>query len=484
MGDCNSDDFRTYTSATSFVDDRRFSKHVHDNVHGNIYLDRLSLKFIDTEQFQRLRDLKQLGLTYMVYPGAVHSRFEHSLGVYWLASDAVNRLRTCQGRELGIESFDVQTVKLAGLLHDVGHGPFSHMFEREFLPRVRDGLKWSHEDMSLKMIDYIVDEHGIDIDSDCLKKVKIFIFSLLWNFILDSREMIVASEEGNSVSSKEKQFLYDIVANGRNGIDVDKFDYIERDTRACGLGCNFQFQRLLETMRVMDNEICYRAKEYLTIHKLFSTRADLHRTVYMHPKVKAIELMVVDALIKANDHLQIASYIDEPAQYWMLDDTIVKRIETSTDQELEESRNLIRRIRRRDIYQFCNEFAVPKEKLEHFKNVTAQDIACSQNSDAHLNEEDVIVTNVKIDLASGRNNPLERISFFQDYDSFEKFPIKDDRISHLLPACYQDMIVRVYTRKSELVEAVSEAFENFQLKTYGKKTQVHATPEKKKRLKY
>ncbi|OIS96016.1 PREDICTED: deoxynucleoside triphosphate triphosphohydrolase SAMHD1 homolog isoform X2 [Nicotiana attenuata] len=469
MGDCNSDDFRTYTSATSFVDDRRFSKHVHDNVHGNIYLDRLSLKFIDTEQFQRLRDLKQLGLTYMVYPGAVHSRFEHSLGVYWLASDAVNRLRTCQGRELGIESFDVQTVKLAGLLHDVGHGPFSHMFEREFLPRVRDGLKWSHEDMSLKMIDYIVDEHGIDIDSDCLKKVK---------------EMIVASEEGNSVSSKEKQFLYDIVANGRNGIDVDKFDYIERDTRACGLGCNFQFQRLLETMRVMDNEICYRAKEYLTIHKLFSTRADLHRTVYMHPKVKAIELMVVDALIKANDHLQIASYIDEPAQYWMLDDTIVKRIETSTDQELEESRNLIRRIRRRDIYQFCNEFAVPKEKLEHFKNVTAQDIACSQNSDAHLNEEDVIVTNVKIDLASGRNNPLERISFFQDYDSFEKFPIKDDRISHLLPACYQDMIVRVYTRKSELVEAVSEAFENFQLKTYGKKTQVHATPEKKKRLKY
>lgn len=139
----------------------------------------------------------------------------------------------------------------------------------------------------------------------------------------------------------------------------------------------------------------------------------------------------------------------------------------------------------------------------------------------------------------------------QDYDSFEKFPIKDDRISHLLPACYQDMIVRVYTRKSELVseiqpaflllcayfpfyylllclkqtstlqtsislrsgkritfkvkkikiyteycicfcnvgnilqvEAVSEAFENFQMKTYGKKTQVHATPEKKKRLKY
>ncbi|KAK4715814.1 hypothetical protein R3W88_014152 [Solanum pinnatisectum] len=470
MGDCsNGERLPRCNSGAAPFDARQFSKHIHDNVHGNIYLDRQALKFIDTEQFQRLRELKQLGLTYMVYPGAVHSRFEHSLGVYWLASDAVHRLKTYQGQELGIESFDVQTVRLAGLLHDVGHGPFSHMFEREFLPRVRDGIRWSHEDMSLKMIDYIVDEHSIDIDSGTLKKVK---------------EMIVASEEGKSVGAKEKQFLYDIVANGRNGIDVDKFDYIERDTRACGLGCNFQFQRLMETMRVIDNEICYRAKEYLTIHKLFSTRADLHRTVYTHPKVKAIDLMVVDALIKANDHLQIDSLIDEPAQYWMLDDTIVKTIETSTHQDLEESRNLIRRIRRRDIYQFCNEFAVPKENLEYFKNVTAQDIICSQKSDAQLNEEDVIVTNIKIDLTSGRNNPLERISFFQDYDSFEKSHIKDDRISHLLPACYQDLIVRVYTRDPKLVEAVSNAFENFQMKTYGEKTQVHATPEKKKRLKY
>ncbi|XP_047953110.1 deoxynucleoside triphosphate triphosphohydrolase SAMHD1 homolog isoform X1 [Salvia hispanica] len=164
--------------AISSRDERRFLKHVHDNVHGNIYLDPLSLKFIDTEQFQRLRDLKQLGVSYMVYPGAVHSRFEHSLGVYWLASEAINRLKTHQGLELDIDNFDKQTVKIAGLLHDLGHGPFSHMFEREFIPRVLHGLKWndvcrSHEEMSLKMIDYIVDEHNIDIDSDFLKRVKV-----------------------------------------------------------------------------------------------------------------------------------------------------------------------------------------------------------------------------------------------------------------------------------------------------------------------
>lgn len=280
----------------------RLSKHVHDNVHGNIYLDPLSLKFIDTEQFQRLRDLKQLGAAHMVYPGAVHTRFEHSLGVYWLAGEAVQMLKKYQGLELGIDNFDIQTVKLAGLLHDVGHGPFSHLFQSEFLPLVMNGTEWSHEQMSTKMVDHIVDKHHIDVDSEMMRKVK---------------EMILASSgSAPKNDAGEKRFLYDIVANGRNGVDVDKFDYIVRDSRACGLGCSFEFQRLMQTMRVMGDEICYRAKEYLTVHKLFATRADLYRTVYVHPKVKAIELMIVDALVEANDYLQISSFIEDPSEYW------------------------------------------------------------------------------------------------------------------------------------------------------------------------
>ncbi|KAG6534405.1 hypothetical protein ZIOFF_008291 [Zingiber officinale] len=235
-------------------------------------------------------------------------------------------------------------------------------------------------------------------------------------------------------------------------------------------------------MRVMGDEICYPAKEYLSIHKLFSARADLHRTVYTHSKVKSIELMAVDALVKANGYLKISSYPFDPAEYW----------------------------------KFCNEYAVPKEKLEHFKNITPQDIICSQKANGiNLKAEDIVVSNVKIDLTRGKHNPLERyqnnalvfgdfhktlvhwldtevvvtflhgyvtsISFFKDYYSEEKFNITDDRISHLLPACCQDRIVRVYAKKPELVEAVSEAFENLQLKMYGVKTQVHETPEKKKR---
>lgn len=467
---CNGDGDLNLSPNYAFApsQDLRFSKLVHDNVHGTIYLNPLFLKFVDTEEFQRLRDLKQLGMAHMVYPGAVHSRFEHSLGVYWLAGEAVNKLKAQQGLELGIEDFDIQTVKLAGLLHDVGHGPFSHLFEREFLPKVLKGTKWSHEQMSVKMVDHIVDNHNIDVDTEIIKRVK---------------KMILASSDyAQPKSAREKHFLYDIVANGRNGIDVDKFDYIVRDTRACGLGCSFQFQRLMETMRVLGDEICYRAKDYLTIHKLFATRADLYRTVYTHAKVKAIELMVADALLKANDYLDIASHIQDPSEYWKLDDTILKTIETAPDQELREARDLILRIRRRDLYQFCNEYAVPKDRMESFKDVTAQDIICAQKSSVvTLREEDIAVSNARIDLTRGRNNPLDSIKFFKDYGSDEKFSISDDRVSHLLPTSYQDMIVRVYAKKPGQVEAISEAFENFQLKTYGIKTQVHTTPDKKKR---
>lgn len=451
---------------------RRHTKTVFDNVHKNIYVDPLSLKFIDTEEFQRLRDVKQLGLCHLVFPGAVHSRFEHSLGVYWLAGQAVQRLAQYQGEELGIERSDIVTVKLAGLLHDVGHGPFSHVFENAFLPRVLPaGSKWAHEQMSEKMVDYIVDKHNIDIDPGDLRRVK---------------DMILASSHYRTTQGcTEKRFLFDIVANGRNGIDVDKFDYIDRDCRACGITSSFNFTRLMENMRVIDNEICYRAKEYVNVYRLFQTRADLYRTVYTHAKVKALEFMVIDSLLLANNHLLISEQVFDPEDFWKLDDTVLKGIETSTDEELKEARNIIIRMRRRDLYQYCNEYAVPKEQLEHFQDVTSRDIICSQvRPGINLCEDDIVVSNVKIDLTCGKENPVNRVHFFKDYESDEKFSIPKERVSQLLPDCFEDRIVRVYSKKPELVEAVSEAFENFQLKTYGIKTQVHGTPDGKKRRRY
>jgi hypothetical protein len=112
-----------------------------DPIHGHIELDPLCVRIVDTPQFQRLRYIKQLGGVYFVFPGASHNRFEHSLGVCYLAGRLVGTLNKRQP-ELNITEQDILCVKIAGLCHDLGHGPFSHLFDSLFIPRVRQDRQW------------------------------------------------------------------------------------------------------------------------------------------------------------------------------------------------------------------------------------------------------------------------------------------------------------------------------------------------------
>uniref|UniRef100_A0A3Q3LY55 HD domain-containing protein n=1 Tax=Mastacembelus armatus TaxID=205130 RepID=A0A3Q3LY55_9TELE len=112
-----------------------------DPIHGHIELHPLLIKIIDTPQFQRLRNIRQLGGAYFVYPGASHNRFEHSLGVAYLAGELVDALSRRQP-ELQISPRDILCVQIAGLCHDLGHGPFSHLFDGKFIPKARPGVNW------------------------------------------------------------------------------------------------------------------------------------------------------------------------------------------------------------------------------------------------------------------------------------------------------------------------------------------------------
>ena len=125
------------------------------------------LQVIDTPEFQRLRQLKQLGTCYHVFPGASHNRFEHSIGVSYLSGQMIDHLHAKQP-ELSITDEERLLVRIAGAVHDLGHGPFSHVFDGQFIPaaRARRGLPhtdWHHEDMSLDLFDRLLDNNGLDV---------------------------------------------------------------------------------------------------------------------------------------------------------------------------------------------------------------------------------------------------------------------------------------------------------------------------------
>nr|MBA3286088.1 HD domain-containing protein [Nitrosopumilus sp.] len=161
-------------------------KLINDPVHGHYQIPKYCCEFIDTEQFQRLRNLKQLGCCYYCFPGASHNRFEHCLGVSYLAEKFLRRIRKNQP-ELQITDRDIQCVRVAGLCHDIGHGPFSHCFEhwvRKYLPTFR------HESMSTQIIKYIVGENNLEYSETEIKLISDLIM-------------------GNGEDYKEKRFLFD-----------------------------------------------------------------------------------------------------------------------------------------------------------------------------------------------------------------------------------------------------------------------------------
>ena len=145
------------------------NKLIHDNIHGYIDVDPISIKIIDTLEFQRLKMISQTGVLNFVFPTANHSRFEHSLGTYYLANKMINSIKNKQP-ELIITDNVVIIVKIAGLTHDLGHVMFSHLFDDLFLTKLKKDNKLSiHENRSIMLLDYIVKKYNIELSANQVK---------------------------------------------------------------------------------------------------------------------------------------------------------------------------------------------------------------------------------------------------------------------------------------------------------------------------
>lgn len=373
-----------------------------------------------------------------------------------------------QQRDLEIDNYDIQAVTLAGLCHDLGHGPFSHVFDNEFLPKVLHSSQtssWSHEEMSGKLF-----ERAFDLVSQELPEH--IVENLERRDIQRIKDMINGDIPRQGTLGFDKAWLFDIIANKKTSVDVDKLDYISRDSYYTGVKHDYDNQALLQNIRVIDGEICFRQSMARSFHDLFLTRAKLHQSVYSHPKGKAIEYMVVDALIEANHDLKISDLILDPDDFLTLNDSVLEQIENPRfgsqvqSPSMDKAREIMKRLRHREIYHFVHEEQIPASMNEMLKAVTEDDILAYHSPDGlcDLQRKDVIVQNHKIDFAMKNKNPLDHIWYYRDNVSVEnsrskKFHISPKQLSSFYDHPVVDRRVRVFCRdrNERKVEALRKA---------------------------
>ncbi|MCD6428884.1 MAG: HD domain-containing protein [Desulfurococcales archaeon] len=254
-------------------------KSVYDELHGYIPLNEVELKIVDTPTFQRLRRIKQLAQAWYVYPGAVHTRFSHSLGVMYLMGIIASKL----SQEGIIPKDDVQLLKLAALLHDIGHTPFSHGVEHYFIRKFR--LK--HEELSR----WVIEEDP-------------YITEILRSYGYEPREVAAI------VAGLHKETVYNELLS--SDLDVDRLDYLLRDALHTGVAYGLiDLDRIVQTVTVDNNGyIAVPKKAVQAVENFYIARLHMYRTVYYHKTITSYQLLIALIYEKISESTELRDLLE------------------------------------------------------------------------------------------------------------------------------------------------------------------------------
>ena len=238
-------------------------KIINDPIYGFITIDDPLLFFIiEHPWYQRLRRIYQMALAQLVYPGAVHTRLHHSLGAYHLMCLAITELRN---KNVAITNEEELAAKCAILLHDIGHGPFSHALENTLVPNVH------HEKISLQIM------HELNNQCDGKLDMAISIFT----------------------NQYEKKFLHQLISGQ---LDVDRMDYLNRDSFYTGVSEGvIGYDRILKMLTVLDGQLMVEEKGLYSVEKFLLSRRLMYWQVYLHKTVLAAEKMIVKIIQRARE---------------------------------------------------------------------------------------------------------------------------------------------------------------------------------------
>ncbi len=274
-----------------------------DPIHDFIRVYDHELKIIDTPIFQRLRRIRQLSGAHLTYPAAQHTRFEHSLGVMHIASQAGQALN-----EKGIlKSYDIEVLRLAGLLHDIGHGPFSHLFEE-----VIQQKNFSHEDFGKEII--LKSEIGDSLSKNGYDK-----------------KLITKVAFGDS----KLQYMNEIISGA---LSADMMDYLLRDGYFTGAEhAQIDHKRITQSLDVHQKKLALERSALYSFESMMHSRYQMFKAVYFHKTVRAAEVMLLEALRLSDDEFGFTSFnINEYVK--LTDEYVLSKLISSKSSKLKRAR--------------------------------------------------------------------------------------------------------------------------------------------------
>lgn len=359
-----------------------------DPIYGDIQLDEFSDQFIKHPYFQRLKNIKQLGLSYKVFNNVTHTRFEHSIGVAYLCKLAAKHLK--------LDDKLIILVTIAGLLHDIGHGPQSHLFD-SYLESIFDDKKdyYEHEYRSVNIFKRIVYDN---------KELQLYFSEEDIQFICD---MILGDVKDKL---DKNRCIIELLNNKASKIDLDKLDYLNRDSYYCHFNVeNLNYLGIIDSLKIINVdglfELCYSYELKSEIDKLFERRFFNHLNIYQNLEVKAWELSYLDFL---KNHEYFISEI-------FFDNFNIEKFCLLTDKTFDDIKC--------DYRIFLNKFQNDKE-MQISKELKGTNLLCKE---------------YKVNYGANHENPVNRIIFYTKNNSIERInennEVYEEKFKYL---CYKE----------------------------------------------
>jgi HD superfamily phosphohydrolase len=264
-------------------------------LYGEIEVSDLAITLIDTPVFQRLHNIRQTGTCFQVFPSATHSRFSHSLGTYMLAKRLATRLSAQEGGVLdALQGQSIEHIAIAGLLHDIGHGPYSHIFEK--VVRSKLDVTWTHERQSIRLFRYMIQTYNIPLNPIAMTFIEHCI---------------------DPPADKVNRWMYQLVCNKWNGVDVDKIDYIRRDMFFMGISSNLPTDRILSHATIHTGQLAFPRRVSGDLLELFYQRFRMYRYIYQHSVVLACDQIIERIMLGVPD---LRVFLQSSEQFLLLND--------------------------------------------------------------------------------------------------------------------------------------------------------------------